>query len=308
MFVNRLECKLAGIVINLKATYEEIKTHAAREKFKSQVMGCLRAWREWNVYSGEFLLQLDIIFIGGKDSEEPSPDDVMDGMPLDVDGVPLAKDSDVDGTPMDVDGVPLVVPRPRKSKFDDDDIFTKSSTPPPSLGSKWETSNWESSAAETAKVKRSEPVYTPKEESDEKRKKKREIEVKVAEYVDKLESGKCTRIKEITTTDQAEIYRYLLLKGRDAKKSIKQIATGKITLQSVQQEMKAQPCTSPILSERDRKHSKKRSKNNSMSALVASYGSSGPSRSPSPEPSKRKREDKKRSKSPKHEKKKKSRH
>lgn len=56
-------------MINLKATYEEIKTHAAREKFKSQVMGCLRAWREWNVYSGEFLLQLDIIFIGGKDEE-----------------------------------------------------------------------------------------------------------------------------------------------------------------------------------------------------------------------------------------------
>ena len=31
----------------------------------------------------------------------------MDGMPLDVDGVPLAKedDSDVDGAPMDVDGM-----------------------------------------------------------------------------------------------------------------------------------------------------------------------------------------------------------
>ena len=44
-------------------------------------------------------------------------------------------------------------------------------------GSKWETSNWEKTEEKASAVKRNEPVYTPKEESDEKRKKKREIEV-----------------------------------------------------------------------------------------------------------------------------------
>lgn len=65
----RLESKLADIVINLKATLDEIKTHTAREKFKAQVLGCLRAWREWNVYSPDYLAQLDIVFAGGKSNE-----------------------------------------------------------------------------------------------------------------------------------------------------------------------------------------------------------------------------------------------
>lgn len=295
----KLETKLADIVINLKATLDEIKTHTAREKYKSQVLGCLRAWREWNVYSPDYLAQLDIIFAGGK-SKEVDVDEV-DGVPLDVDGVPLSKD---------VDGEPLADPDP-----EDEDMFdmtpkkNASKAPPikskwedagPSLGSKWEESNtapslgskWESN--EPAKKN----LESNSKSSDEKRKKKREIEVKVAEYIDKLESGKCTRIKQITTNEQAEIYRYLLCKGKDAKKTIKHIATGRESLTELQSEMKSKPLSSPVIS----------GKLAGLGGLV-SYGSS-PTSSPSPE-LKRRREHsdkKKRSASPKHERKKKSRH
>ena len=40
-----------------------------REKFKAQVLGSLKAWRDWNVYSPDFLMQLDLIFLGGKRAE-----------------------------------------------------------------------------------------------------------------------------------------------------------------------------------------------------------------------------------------------
>jgi len=294
---HRLESKLADIVINLKATLDEIKTHTAREKFKSQVLGCLRAWREWNVYSPDYLAQLDIIFAGGKGKEVDV--DEVDGVPLDVDGVPLAKD--VDGEPLadlEEEEEDMFDMSPKKSSLTAPPIKSKWEDSGPSLGSKWEESTapslgskWESSEP----LKKT--VESNTKSSDEKRKKKREIEVKVAEYIDKLESGKCTRIKQITTNEQAEIYRYLLCKGKDAKKTIKHIATGRESLAELQNEMKNRPLSSPILASKL-----------AGSGLV-SYGSS-PASSPSPE-LKRRREHsdkKKRSVSPKHERKKKSRH
>jgi len=295
-----------------------------REKFKAQVLGSLKAWRDWNVYSPDFLMQLDLIFLGGKRAE-PDPDEV-DGIPLDVDGVPLAKD---------VDGVPLEEEKKSDSEPEDDDMFdlspkSKKSAPSinskwedsapslgskwekntfaPSLGSKWETSTWEEKGGVSKGGISSETASPKAEDGDARRKKKREIEVKVAEYVDKLESGKCTRIKEITTNDQTEMYRYLLYKGKDAKKTIKHIATGKVNLSQLQEEMKREPVTSPVLKQKKRKGGAA-----TISGLggLVSYGSS-PASSPSPE-HKRKREPsdkKKRSavSSPKHERKKKSRH
>lgn len=316
----RLEGKLADIIINLKATLEEVKTRAAREKFKLQVSGCLRAWRDWNVYSPDYLAQLDIIFSGGKRKKQVEElVDEVDGIPLDVDGVPLSKD--VDGSPLEEDIAPEDIfdtsPK-RKSKPGTPLLNSKWEDPPassskweknsfaPSLGSKWESGAWEGSEEKKQGEKRgvnSAADTKTSADSDTKRRKKREIEVKVAEYVDKLEAGKCTRIKQITTNDQAEMYRYLLYKGRDAKKIIKAVATGKQSLVALQADMKKNPATSPVI-----KGSKKPS--GGLSGLV-SYGSSPTSsRSPSPE-LKRKREHsekKKKAHSPKHERKKKSRH
>ena len=90
----------------------------------------------------------------------------------------------------------------------------------------------------------------------------------------------------------------IILQGKDAKKKIKHIATGRESLTELQSEMKSNPLSSPVLI----------NKTAGLGGLV-SYGSS-PTSSPEPEP-KRKREHsekKKRSLSPKHERKKKSRH
>ena len=89
-----------------------------------------------------------------------------------------------------------------------------------------------------------------------------------------------------------------LCQGKDAKKKIKHIATGRESLAELQSEMRDNPLSSPVLI----------TKSAGLGGLV-SYGSS-PASSPEPEP-KRKREHsdkKKRSLSPKHERKKKSRH
>lgn len=40
------------------------KENTNAESFKQRVMGCFKAWDEWGVYSNEFLIKLQNIFLG----------------------------------------------------------------------------------------------------------------------------------------------------------------------------------------------------------------------------------------------------
>lgn len=92
--------------------------------------------------------------------------------------------------------------------------------------------------------------------------------------------------------------------GKDAKKTIKHIATGRESLSELQSEMRSNPLKSPVVvspaAGRD---------SAGLGSGLVSYGSS-PASSPEPEVKRRREhsDKKKRSLSPKHERKKKSRH
>merc|ERR1719223_2420688 len=115
----------------------------------------------------------------------------------------------------------------------------------------------------------------------------------------KMETGKCTRIQRITTMEQTELYRKLLYKGLDARKIIKQVASGKRNLTELHTEISKLPNCKPA------PPVAAASSSSGGSSSLVKYADSGDSRSPSPE-LKRKRSD--RTNSPQTEKKKKSRY
>lgn len=103
------------------------------ESFKQRVVSCFKAWEDWALYPGQFLIQLQNIFLGLVSSGTPEPgeeekagtgedsDEDVDGVPLDGAALlkagggasvvrPDSRDSDVDS----VDGAPLGEPEKRK--------------------------------------------------------------------------------------------------------------------------------------------------------------------------------------------------
>ncbi|XP_073256675.1 U2 snRNP-associated SURP motif-containing protein-like [Porites lutea] len=171
----------------------------------------------------------------------------IDGVPLDVDGVPL-KAPDFDGVPiksMDVDGVPLKaadidgVPLSGSSNIDGVPMDSKKTSEKsrdkdvPHFASKWDRPEWErvEDPAPKPSVKEDSPkrpeethassVETPRvmEMDESRRKKLREVELKVAEYAQKLEAKGASDIAL-----QCDIYRAKLMEtvtpkeGREKKK------------------------------------------------------------------------------------------
>uniref|UniRef100_A0A4W6CKB4 Zgc:163098 n=1 Tax=Lates calcarifer TaxID=8187 RepID=A0A4W6CKB4_LATCA len=236
------ETKLTQIFGDLNAAHKNIQARLQAEQFKQKVMSCFRAWEDWAIYPEPYLIHLQNIFLGfaktGEEltetSEEASSD--LDGAPMDntpLDGLPLdrAPVGDLDGCPMgwdpldgvpvdDIDGVPLgvaiddidgmprdedevnvssAVPRVDSVNSQDGDEDSESDSSDDSCtSSKYDSADFQSSLRSF-------------QMSESKRKRLRELEVKVMKIQDELESGKRPRKSGMSIQQQVEHYRNKLL-------------------------------------------------------------------------------------------------
>ncbi|XP_020630769.1 U2 snRNP-associated SURP motif-containing protein-like [Orbicella faveolata] len=243
---------LPEIFGNLSASFKAINARMKAETFRKQVLRCVAAWMDWAVYTPDFLYDLQNIFLGqGEKSNQSevadqplkslypldgsfgSTKDDLDGAPLDVDGVPI-KSKDMDGVPLkqiDIDGVPLsgddIDGMPMDNKKTPDKSRDKDV---PHVASKWDQPDWERieerEPSPKPPVKEDSPnrpeeqpsasVETPRTmEIDESRRRKlREIELKVAEYAQKLEAKGASNLAQ-----QCDVYRAKLLEAIEPKES-----------------------------------------------------------------------------------------
>lgn len=102
-FRRYFEVKLPEIFKDVHEAYEKIDARLKAEQFKQKVMACFRAWEDWAIYTSDFLINLQNVFLGlvpMKPSDSPvKEEEDLDGLALDdVDGVPL---DELDGLPLD---------------------------------------------------------------------------------------------------------------------------------------------------------------------------------------------------------------
>ncbi|ESN93638.1 hypothetical protein HELRODRAFT_115506 [Helobdella robusta] len=63
-FRRHFEQKLPDIFKDIHDAHEKIDARLKAEQFKQKVMSCFRAWEDWAVYTGDFLIKLQNIFLG----------------------------------------------------------------------------------------------------------------------------------------------------------------------------------------------------------------------------------------------------
>ncbi|XP_051793208.1 U2 snRNP-associated SURP motif-containing protein isoform X3 [Acanthochromis polyacanthus] len=365
------ETKLTQIFGDLNAAHKNIQARLQAEQFKQKVMSCFRAWEDWAIYPGPYLIHLQNIFLGFAKAGEESTETVeeapcdLDGAPLDgtlIDGLPLDRTpvDDLDGCPMgwdpldgvpvdDIDGVPLGasiddidgmpyesnallsrVPLSKWEKAGDTRTCSQVKTE-----SKWDTvveqdsedevnvsgnsqdgdedSESDSSADSCNSSNYDSAVFQSSlrsfEMSESKRKRLRELEVKVMKIQDELESGKRQRKSGMSIQQQVEHYRNKLLQKefqKDDEKNERSVSKSK--------ERSKEDRRNKERSKRNEDGDRRRSSNSGDQSQKSSIS---PSKSRSPKRSKRSRSpspDKKagksRSRSPhrSHKKSKKSKH
>ncbi|XP_068600080.1 U2 snRNP-associated SURP motif-containing protein [Brachionichthys hirsutus] len=269
------ETKLMQIFGDLNTAHKNIQARLQAEQFKQRVMSCFRAWEDWAIYPGPYLIHLQNIFLGYAKAvaeEQTVPTERLssgvDGAPMrstPTDGLPLDRGhgDDIDGCPMswdpldgiaidDIDGVPLGVAAGDIDGMPFDQSNVSLSTVPPS---KWERtgaiaelsqdkmkSKWDKVAEQEGKTKGNARINSkdgdedsesdssgdscssPKYDnadlqgslrgfqmSESKRKRLRELEVKVMKIQDELESGKRPMKPGVSIQQQVEQYRNKLL-------------------------------------------------------------------------------------------------
>uniref|UniRef100_A0A8C8M978 U2 snRNP-associated SURP motif-containing protein n=1 Tax=Oncorhynchus tshawytscha TaxID=74940 RepID=A0A8C8M978_ONCTS len=244
------EAKLPQIFGDISDAYRNIQARLQAEQFKQKIMGCFRVWEDWAVYPEPYLIQLQNIFLGlvkaGDEVIErvASPD--LDGAPLDgapldgaplddLDGSPLAWDpasldgvpvDDIDGVPLgapidDIDGMPLddlahsKVALSKWERVDDAEalpqgtVHVHTNTKEGDGESEGDSSDDDSpSKYDSADFKSSLSSF---EMSESKRSRLRELEVKVMQFQDELETGKRPRKSGMNMQKQVEHYRNKLL-------------------------------------------------------------------------------------------------
>ncbi|CAG2113273.1 unnamed protein product [Medioppia subpectinata] len=230
-FRKGFQSRLNQIFHDIHDCYNDIEGRLKAEHFKQRVMACFRAWEEQAIYSPDFLIKLQNIFLGLVQREaevEPKSENEDD-----VDGVPIGE-ADIDGVPIDIDGEPIIsadsasLPKFKPSKWEtvDPDVVEAQAM----TTSKWETLEQTNEDNEDIDGKPFDPSPTQSGEDSRgsmflealkhelsnnnpsKRAKLREIEVKVLRYQDELESGKRSRKSGHTVSQMVEEYRRKLLK------------------------------------------------------------------------------------------------
>uniref|UniRef100_A0A674BFA6 Zgc:163098 n=1 Tax=Salmo trutta TaxID=8032 RepID=A0A674BFA6_SALTR len=252
------EAKLPQIFGDISDAYRNIQARLQAEQFKQKIMGCFRVWEDWAVYPEPYLIQLQNIFLGlvkaGDEVVSPDLDGApldgapLDGAPLDdLDGSPLAWDpasldgvpvDDIDGVPLgapmdDIDGMPLddlahsKVALSKWERVDDAEalpqgtVHVHANTKEGDGESEGDSSDDDSpSKYDSADFKSSLSSF---EMSESKRSRLRELEVKVMQFQDELETGKRPRKSGMNVQKQVEHYRNKLLqkvtKSKSPKKS-----------------------------------------------------------------------------------------
>uniref|UniRef100_A0A672GC81 Zgc:163098 n=1 Tax=Salarias fasciatus TaxID=181472 RepID=A0A672GC81_SALFA len=244
------ETKLTQIFRDLNAAHKNIQARLQAEQFKQKVMMCFRAWEDWAIYPEPYLIHLQNIFLGfAKAGEEiieteapcdldgaPLDNTPLDGLPFDagtaddLDGCPLGWDpldgapvDDIDGVPLgaasdDIDGLPcfenefrnvasshngeecqLIASHSFSGNSQDGDEGSDSDSSTESCSS----SNYDSAVFQSS--------LRSFQMSESKRKKLRELEVRVMKIQDELESGKRPRKSGMSIQQQVEHYRNKLL-------------------------------------------------------------------------------------------------
>eukprot|EP00117_Sycon_ciliatum_P015546 scpid41385/ scgid15341/ U2 snRNP-associated SURP motif-containing protein; 140 kDa Ser/Arg-rich domain protein; U2-associated protein SR140 len=144
-FRRGFESRLVEIFQHLCEAFLAISARIRADKFRQQVLNCVRAWEECAVYPPMFLVNLRAIFLG-KDDQPSTMDGDVDGAPIDMDGLPSQAPpgqsnipslsastavapagaspgvADLDGAPLDLDGEP--VEEQDEDDSDDDVDFT----------------------------------------------------------------------------------------------------------------------------------------------------------------------------------------
>ncbi|XP_011875540.1 PREDICTED: U2 snRNP-associated SURP motif-containing protein isoform X4 [Vollenhovia emeryi] len=228
------ETRLLDIFNEVHQAYKQFDSRLKAEGFKVRVMRMFRAWEDWAVYPRDFLVKLQNTFLGLVLMDEPEPenDEDIDGAPLsdvdgdgaeDLDGVPLdgatllKVDEDIDGVPMDDDDS-------ANARNKDDD--KKSAMPAGFVPSRWETvdpdqveaqamttSKWEELGQnEDSNSQDTSMDSSGRDYNEERRNRLREIEVKIMQYQDELESGRRTLKSGMTIQAQVEHYRKKLIR------------------------------------------------------------------------------------------------
>ncbi|KAK7925510.1 hypothetical protein WMY93_007820 [Mugilogobius chulae] len=245
------ESKLTQICGDLCASHKNIQARLQAEQFKQKVMNCFRAWEERGGHrntkvSKEGPCDLDGAPIDGLTLNRaddldgcPLGWDPLDGEPADdLDGVPLgAPIDDIDGLPLE-DGPHSRVPLSKWEQMSDSGIFSSVKT-----ASKWDNVEEQESDNETRKNNggtddsdsdssdscSSSSKYESADfqsslrsfqMSETKRKRLRELEVKVLKMQDELESGKRQKKSGMSIQQQVEYYRNKLLQREFDKETV----------------------------------------------------------------------------------------
>ncbi|CAG0881397.1 unnamed protein product [Darwinula stevensoni] len=248
-FRKGFEGRLEEIFSQLRDKYKSVESRLKAEAFKAKVLQVFRAWEGWALYPVDILIKLQNLFLGIAGTETVQIHE-LDGAPLeaedndDLDGVPLdglallkaAAAAKVKTFTDDIDGVPLNDEEERKepikyapSKWetvDPEDVAAQAMT----------TSKWDLLEQEELKKKQENedidgvpmdatsrthdedsssqydsPAQRDREGGEERRARLREIELKVIQYQDELESGQRS-LKERSIAEQVEQYRQKLLR------------------------------------------------------------------------------------------------
>uniref|UniRef100_A0A3B5LMY1 Zgc:163098 n=1 Tax=Xiphophorus couchianus TaxID=32473 RepID=A0A3B5LMY1_9TELE len=233
------ESKLPQIFEHLHAAHKNIQARLQAEQFKQKAMNCFRAWEDWAIYPQPYLIQLQNIFLGFmltntiRQSEfyiDGAPLDrrLTDGLPMgktpvdDIDGCPMGWDpldgvpvDDIDGVPLnapidDIDGVPCDISKSISFIWKERKVLVTSLSGS-SCNSQDEDEDSESdSSADSCRSPNYEGAVFP-HMSESKRKRLREVEVKVMKLQDELESGKRQKKSGMSIQQQVETYRKKLL-------------------------------------------------------------------------------------------------
>ncbi|XP_039311710.1 U2 snRNP-associated SURP motif-containing protein isoform X3 [Solenopsis invicta] len=246
------------------------------------------------------------------DEPEPENDEDIDGAPLsdvdgdgteDLDGVPLdgatllkgamkhgltsqptSSYDDIDGVPMDedIDGIPMDDDDSANVRNKDDE--KKSTMPAGFVPSRWETvdpdqveaqamttSKWEE-LGQNEDSNSQDTSMDSRDYNEERRSRLREIEVKIMQYQDELESGRRTLKSGMTIQAQVEHYRKKLI--RKSEREMKDVKSEERDDEKRREKKRSRSTTpeSPSHSYRDRRRS------SSPSAKITRYRSR--SRSP----------------------------
>jgi U2-associated protein SR140 len=248
------EGKLVPLIEHLHVILVGINSRLRAESFKRRVLKCFQAWDQLTVYHFNFVDKLRELFIGKTQeelekkkafetvaaliSDQPSDDtgndELIDNRPIDFSGgsdtVMFNPGGDIDGEPLpdlDVDGVPLGDPDIDGVPLDEDiDGIPMDTTPAVSkvVQSKWETvdSSDDSSDQEKNRPKRKRENETASldEEDMKMRQTLREVELKVLELVEALESSGNYTADEIAAKS-SKFRNKLYTEAMDAKKKDK---------------------------------------------------------------------------------------